>query len=107
MSKKKPEIDKQLQIDLSKYYTPTDFDSPEVLEEMEQIKNEIEIVLEGAKIDRSKMLTIFNMKSAATMFCQTAYPKVGFWTFPTKIDIFRAGIIYGSIASYNKLKSQP
>jgi hypothetical protein len=92
----------QEQIDLSQYYTPTEFDKPEVLEEIEQIKAEIELVLEGAKIDRSKMLTTFNMQLAAKTFCQTAYPKTGFWTFPTNMDIFRAGIIYGSLAKNTK-----
>jgi len=93
------------QIDLSKFYTPSDFDSHEVIEEMKKIKEEIELVLEGAKIDRTKMLTTFNMQQAAKRFCQTSFPKVGFWTFPSKLDIFRAGIIYGAMGNtYNKNK---
>ena len=88
------------QLDLKKFYTPTDFDSPEVIEEMKAIKREIELVLEGAEIDRTKMLTVFNMQTASKKFCQEAYPKTGFWTFPTKLDIFRAGILYGSIGQF-------
>lgn len=86
------------QVDFKDYYTPTDFDSTEIKEEIKKIEKEIKLVLDGAKINPEKMLTIFNMQKAAKTFCQTAYPKVGFWTFPNKLDIFRAGIIYGSMA---------
>lgn len=94
------------QVDFTKHYTPTDFDSPEVIEEIKAIEREIKEVLEGAKIDPAKMLTNFNMRLAAKIFCQTAYPKVGFWTFPTHIDIFRAGILYGSMGANNQNNPQ-
>lgn len=97
--------DKPDQIDLRQYYTPTDFDSPEIIEEMEKIKQEILLVMESAKIDRSKMLTTFNMKMASKTFCQESYPKVGFWIWPTSLDIFRAGILYGAIGMKNLLKT--
>lgn len=90
------------QRDLFKYITKTDFDSPEVLEQMEFIKEEIKKVLEGAKIDYSKMNTVFNMDKIADRFVKNHTP-VGFTGYKNFFMAgMMAGLMYTSLTPINK-----
>lgn len=50
---------KKKQIDLRKYFKLVDFNSPQVLMELEKVKEEIKNTLDAAKVDRIKMFIVF------------------------------------------------
>lgn len=47
-------------IDFTKYVTPVDFNSSKVKKQMKKVKEEIKKVMDGQKIDTSKLHIKFN-----------------------------------------------
>ena len=83
-------MDSKEQIDLFKYLRATDFDSPETIEQMKGIMEELAKVLESAKIDRDKMLTTFNAEAIAKNYIQNHRPVLA-----VSKDFFFAGLLTG------------
>lgn len=85
------------QNDLFQYLAPTNFDLPHVIEDLEQVRQEIEKVLANQEIDRTKMLTVFQVQAIAKEFVQKHTP-VGF----KYNDFFIAGLLTGLIVNSQK-----